>query len=248
MGDDREIADVVDWVRGHDRRLGPAALFGAGISVAVDQAKRGCLAARLRNALKSSVSSARRGASEGRWEALLRRVGLTILATSVASALSSATTLAAPTLCAANEKVIFSCSTGAHTASICASKDLSKDAAMQYRFGKPGSLELVYPEAGAKPAEAFASGTLAFSGGGGAWLRFSKEPFRYTIFTAIGKWGRGGALADASGVAIEKDGKEFANFPCRSGAESQIGPDLIDKLGMQESTDEFDIPDAFLPK
>ncbi len=165
-----------------------------------------------------------------------------------ALSLGSAPAMAAPTLCSANERVLFSCSTGAHTASICASKVLSKGAAMQYRFGKPGSLELVYPDAGVKPADAFVLGTLAFSGGGGAWLRFSKSPFRYTIFTATGKWGPGGALADASGVAIEKDGKEFAHFPCRGGADSEIGPDLIEKLGLTEAAEEFDIPDAFLPK
>jgi hypothetical protein len=160
----------------------------------------------------------------------------------------SAPALAAPTLCAANERVLFSCSTGAHTASICASKVLSKDAAMQYRFGKPGSLELVYPEAGVKPADAFVLGTLAFSGGGGAWLRFNKGPFRYTVFTAIGKWGPGGAPADAGGVSVEKDGAEFGHFPCRGAAESEIGPDLIEKLGLTEAAEEFDIPDAFLPK
>jgi len=178
----------------------------------------------------------------------LRALAFGFLAVLAAFA-SSAAAAPAPTLCAANERVLFSCSTGAHTASICASKDLSKDAAVQYRFGKPGSLELVYPEAGVKPADAFVLGTLAFSGGGGAWLRFHKGPFRYTVFTAIGKWGRGGAPADAAGVAVDKDGKEFAHFPCRGGdADSEIGPDLIEKLGLTEAAEEFDIPDAFLPK
>jgi hypothetical protein len=156
----------------------------------------------------------------------------------------SAPTQAAPSLCAANERVVFSCSTGAHAASICASKDLSS---LQYRFGKPGSVDLVYPEGGTKPADAFIMGSLAFSGGGGAWLRFDKGPFRYTIFTALAKWGRGGVLADASGVAVERDGKAFANFPCRGAAASEMGPDLFDKLGLKESDEAFDIPDAFLP-
>lgn len=178
----------------------------------------------------------------------MRALSFGFLAAAVASSLAAAPALAAPTLCAANERVLFSCSTGAHTASICASKVLSKDAAMQYRFGKPGSLELVYPEGGVKPADAFVLGTLAFSGGGGAWLRFNKGPVRYTIFTATGKWGPGGALADAAGVSVEKDGKEFGHFPCRGGADSEIGPDLIEKLGLTEAAEEFDIPETFLPK
>jgi hypothetical protein len=153
--------------------------------------------------------------------------------------------LSAPTFCGAGERVVFSCSTGTHVASICASETGD---AMQYRYGKSGGLELIYPEGGAKPADAFVVGTLAFSGGGGAWLRFNKGAFQYTIFTATGKWGRGGALADASGVAVTKDGKEFVNIPCRGAADSEIGPDLRDKLGLKEAAEEFDIPEAFLPK
>lgn len=179
----------------------------------------------------------------------MRALAFGFLAAAVASSLAAAPALAEPTLCAANERVLFSCSTGVHTVSICASKVLSKNADVQYRFGKPGSLELVYPEAGVKPADAFVLGTLAFSGGGGAWLRFNKGPFRYTVFTAMGKWGPGGAPADAAGVAVDKDGKEYAHFPCRGGgAENEIGPDLIEKLGLTEAAEEFDIPDAFLPK
>jgi len=45
-----------------------------------------------------------------------------------------------------------------------------------------------------------------------AWLRFSKGPFVYTIFSAIGKWGLG-MPRGRFGVAIQKGGKEFANFP-----------------------------------
>ena len=175
-------------------------------------------------------------------------VTLICLAMSAAGSAVVAPAFAAPTLCAANEQVIFSCSTGAHTASICASKNLSKDAAMQYRFGKPGSLELVYPEGGVKPADAFVYSTMAFSGGGGVWLRFRKGPIRYTIFTAIGKWGQGGAVADASGVSVDNDGKEIAHFPCRGAAESEMGPDLFEKLGLTDAAEEYDIPDSFLPK
>jgi hypothetical protein len=159
---------------------------------------------------------------------------------------------AAPTLCKADERVVFSCPTGAHTASICASKDISKTAgAMQYRYGKKDSLDLAYPDAGAKPAGVFTAGTMMFSGGGGAWLRFSKGPFVYTVFSATGKWGPGESAADASGVAIQKDGKEFANFPCRpGGADGELGPDFFEQVGLKtaEAPDDFEIPQAFLPK
>ena len=161
---------------------------------------------------------------------------------------------AAPTLCRADELVVFSCPTGAHTASICASKDISKSAgAMQYRYGKKDSVDLAYPDSDAKPADIFTSGTMMFSGGGGAWLRFSKGPFVYTIFSAIGKWGPGGAATDVGGVAIQKDGKEFANFPCVAGrldGKDELGPEFFEKIGLKTSDapDDFDIPQTFFPK
>ena len=160
---------------------------------------------------------------------------------------------AAPTLCKADELVVFSCPTGAHTASVCASKNISKDAgAMQYRYGKKDSVDLAYPDAGAKPADTFTSGMMSFSGGGGAWLRFSKGGFVYTVFSAIGKWGPAETAADASGVAIKKDGKEVAKFPCRAGAaaDGELGPEFFEKAGLKtaDPSDEFDIPQAFFPK
>jgi hypothetical protein len=172
----------------------------------------------------------------------------------LALALSSSHAFAAePTLCKADELVVFSCSTGARIASVCASKDISKTGGfLQYRFGRTDGVELAFPDPGAKPADVFTSGTLMFSGGGGAWLRFGKAPFSYTVFTAIGKWGRAGSPADVAGVAVAKDGKEFANFPCRkaSAAASELGPDFFEKLDLKasDSADDFEIPDAFFPK
>ena len=48
-------------------------------------------------------------------------------------------------------------------------------------------------------------------------------------------------------VDVEKGDAPFANFPCRGRTASEIGPDLFDKLGLKESNEAFDIPDAFLP-
>jgi hypothetical protein len=158
---------------------------------------------------------------------------------------------APPSLCKPDERVVFSCSTGAHIVSLCASANASKtDGYLQYRFGRGGSVDLAYPDLSAKPGDAFTSGRLMFSGGGGAWLRFDKGPYAYTIFTAIGRWGSSGGPAAISGVAVEKDGKAFADFPCRSAPKSEIGSELFEKLGLREAdpSQQFDIPDAFFPK
>src|SRR5258708_24165968 len=161
-------------------------------------------------------------------------VGLGCLAFAATAATPHPAAGAAPTLCKADELVVFSCPTGAHTASICAAKNISKSAgALQYRYGKKDSVDLAYPDAGVKPADVFTSGTMMFSGVGGAWLRFSKGPFVYTIFSAVGKWGPGETAADTSGVVIQKDGKAFANFPCRAGgaeADGAMGPEFFEKL------------------
>jgi hypothetical protein len=58
------------------------------------------------------------------------------------------TSAAAGTHCLPSEKIIFNCEflKSKKLASVCASKNLTKtEGYLQYRFGKPGKLELVYP-------------------------------------------------------------------------------------------------------
>ena len=53
------------------------------------------------------------------------------------------------TLCAKDERIIFSCPVKrpAKIVSVCASKDLTSDRGyLQYRFGLPGKIELEYPK------------------------------------------------------------------------------------------------------
>ena len=177
-----------------------------------------------------------------------RAIGLLAAATMIGAAAGVA---AASTLCRPDEAVVFSCPTGAHIVSLCASKTASAtEGYLQYRYGAGDRIDLAYPDLSTRAADAFTSGRMMFSGGGGAWLRFDKGPYAYTIFTAIGRWGHSGSPASVAGVAVEKDGKAFANFPCRSAEQSEIGPDLFDKLGLKEAdpSRQFDIPDAFFPK
>jgi len=158
---------------------------------------------------------------------------------------------AAVTLCKAPETVAYSCSTGSRIVSICASRDLSKNAgSLQYRYGTSRKLELVFPETPRHPAGLFTPGTLTFSGGGGAYLKFSKTPYVYTVFSAIGNWGSKGK-ATVQGVAVQKDGAELANLPCRVDRDyvaGELGPDFFDRIGLGDQESDFDIPAAFFPK
>jgi hypothetical protein len=59
------------------------------------------------------------------------------------------TTLQPNTLCARNERVIFSCPLRrpAKIVSVCAAKNLTRETGyLQYRFGLPGKIELEFPE------------------------------------------------------------------------------------------------------
>jgi hypothetical protein len=176
---------------------------------------------------------------------------------------SPALAASAYTHCNANEIVVYSCSTGSHTLSICASPDISKDHGyLQYRYGLRRKLELVYPESFRHPASLFNPGNLMFSGGGGTYLQFKKEGYTYTVFSAVGKWGKScfspqeepqTCLRDIEGIAVQKDGKEVANIPCKQGADyvpGEFGPAFWDKIGLGEgsSQEEFDIPEAFFKK
>ena len=91
------------------------------------------------------------------------------------------------------------------------------------------------------------------------WVVRNKGGFTYTVFSAVGKWGKScftpqeearTCLRGIQGVAVQKDGKEVANFPCSQGPDyelGQFGPEFWDKIGLEEGSpqQEFDIPQAF---
>jgi hypothetical protein len=151
--------------------------------------------------------------------------------------LTSNSLAAAQTQCAPAEHIIFSCSIGAKIVSVCAADKLTTNTgALSYRFGPPGKPEITWPPASTW-RDATRSGTWMFSGGGGAWLAFHREAFRYIVYTAIGKgWG------SKAGLAVEQNGKLLANMSCRGEPVSQIGPDLFASAGIAEDMQEFELP------
>lgn len=144
-----------------------------------------------------------------------------------------------PSHCSAQEKVIFSCKTSkAKVVSLCASPNLDATTGyMQYRFGAVGlKPEFVYPESQGHPKDHFKSGTLVYSGGGGAYLEFNNGEYKYVVFTGIGKgW-------EKEGVVVSKSAKQVAVLECRGQWDSEIGPDLFDRLAIPPANDDFEIP------
>lgn len=144
-----------------------------------------------------------------------------------------------PTHCRDGETIVFSCgTTEQRVLSVCASPDLTAESGvLQFRFGTYGEAPSVtFPEPAAHPEEHFRSGTLMFSGGGGAYLKFAREGATWVVFTGIGKgW-------EKEGMVVTEPGSDGVEYPCRSAWVSEIGPELFDNVGIPADDAGFEIP------
>lgn len=90
----------------------------------------------------------------------------------------------AGTLCKSSEKVVFSCqikSTG-RIASVCSSTRLTHDEGyLQYRYGTPESIELVYPSTKDRTQDHFYWGKTHVYGGSVSDLSFMSGKYLYTL-------------------------------------------------------------------
>lgn len=159
------------------------------------------------------------------------------LGAAIAAVLSTVASAAAVD-CTPPERTLFSCSTGTKKVSVCSSEGTAgAPSLLQYRFGRPAAVELSYPPAGADWREVVSGGTLTFSGGGGAFLAFAKEPYRYVVYSAVGRgWG------SRAGVVVEREGKQIAHLPCLGNAISELGPDLFSTADIKVVDDGFVLP------
>ena len=79
---------------------------------------------------------------------------------------------------------------------------------------------------------------MAYSGGGGAFLKFNNADYTYAVFTGIGKgW-------EKEGVLVQKAGKQVAYLQCQGPWTSELGPDWFEKVKIQTDphASEFEIP------
>jgi hypothetical protein len=142
------------------------------------------------------------------------------------------------THCMPPDQAVFSCSTGTKLVAVCRTQDLTpRSGALQYRFGRLAAVELSHPPTGADWRAVTQGGTLTYSGGGGAFLAFTNLPYRYIVYSAVGRgWG------SKAGVVVEKGGKRIASLACKGRAASQLGPDLFAQAGIEEAEDGFELP------
>ncbi len=106
-----------------------------------------------------------------------------LLAGSFLSVAIAAMAAQARSHCAADEEVLFSCRAGAKVLSFCASKssEVTPPTWIQYRFGRLGKAELVYPAKKVSPVGHFQYS----SEHGGRWVnvyvQFSIDGFSYVL-------------------------------------------------------------------
>jgi hypothetical protein len=127
-------------------------------------------------------------------------------------------------LCSPKEMVVLSCKVkDGKILSLCASPDLSEtNGTLHYRFGRPGAVELSYPQGDGHPRTMFRRGPIG--SGFGEFVRFTQAGATYTVEYADGPRVRGGIHA---GVMIHKGTKRVAWVSCASGPETILGPELF---------------------
>lgn len=146
---------------------------------------------------------------------------------------------AAASHCTQAEETVFSCSLDRNKiVSICASKPLTTQSGyVQYRFGRAGKPELMFPKTDVSPKSVVQARTLMFAGGGGAYLSFNRGAISYVVYTAIGKgWGT------KDGIAVERKGKTIAHFDCKDVPVSEMGEAFFTRAGLPEDPQEFELP------
>lgn len=138
-------------------------------------------------------------------------------------------------ICAPQERVVFACSTGSKSVRLCeAPRTEGEPVRLSYRFGAAGQpAEMEYPARDSRPA-VFSAGLSTLSGGGGAWIEFTRGAYRYVVYSfSLGGQGM------AHGVAVEKGGKRLATRPCRGEVLTELGPDYFADAGISLTHQDF---------
>lgn len=149
--------------------------------------------------------------------------------------------------CTDAETDLFTCHPGGNRVSVCASKGATaRQGQLQYRFGpaKGGAAELNLPATATPPARSATGEAAGFSGGGGAWLRFSQGNHAYVVYSGVGRWGKNGATEERHGVQVERNGKVLATLVCRNTDVNELGPDWFAGIGVAPDAQGFSFPDT----
>ena len=121
-------------------------------------------------------------------------------------------------LCAKDERVIFSCPVKrpAKIVSLCASKDLTNERGyLQYRFGLPGKIELEYPKDRKDTQEKFHYSHYFRAQFDLTAIAFTIDGYEYSVFDDYN--GEEKPAVSSQGVSVTAPGKpKEVSFVCRT--------------------------------
>jgi hypothetical protein len=122
------------------------------------------------------------------------------------------------TLCAKDERIIFSCPVKrpAKIVSLCASKDLTSDHGyLQYRFGLPGKVELEFPKDRTATQQKFQYNHYFRAQFDQTAINFTIEGYEYSVFDDYN--GEEKPAVSSQGVSVTAPGKpKEVSFVCRT--------------------------------
>lgn len=125
-------------------------------------------------------------------------------------------------LCAGNEKIVFSCHVGKKVISLCRPSGSPRE--LTYRYGAPGRLELVHPGGGRQATGGFYTSSSPLFGGGVTTVAFTRANHEYRIYSKIGRADSGGPQGSRTpifedGLVISRSGKQVRQLVCDDGGE-----------------------------
>ena len=127
------------------------------------------------------------------------------------------------THCSSDENIVFSCSVGKKTASVCASKDAVKDKGyVQYRFGVIGKPEMTFPVKKEPANKNFSLDTdLCVGTPNASGIKFIKGEYIYGI---ADKTCSGSELGS---IEVFKTGKPIASLYCIDDVISNVSASAV---------------------
>ena len=155
-------------------------------------------------------------------------------------------------LCQPTEQAIFQCVLKTKQVAVCAA-DRPNQNVVQYRFGRPGKIELAYPVDPKNGPGSLKWATTGFSGGGGMQIHFENAGTRYVLYSNMVRTGFGSDglnyPMDQLGLFATRNGQLTYDQHCKSDSSLAGGNDgWINEAKAKSSLPEGEYlygPDAF---
>lgn len=123
-------------------------------------------------------------------------------------------TSTASSLCQAAEQPLFQCRIGRRQVALCAGGGAEGERYVQYRYGRPGRVELAFPERG---RAGLSWARIGYSGGGEMQVNFTNEGRRHVLYSRMVRTrfdGVNNAPRFSAGVAVIRGDRTIFDQQC----------------------------------